>query len=75
MLTPWQEFEARAAWLLSRVRSLSSGRTPDKDGKKCASRRTLTTVEQRVKDTWGGQYAVVKSIDEALALVFGEGVS
>ncbi len=40
-----------------------------KDGAKIPSARKLTPLEQQFFDTWGGQCAVVKNIDEAVELL------
>lgn len=40
-----------------------------KDGDKRPSAQRLTPAEVRWRDAWRGQYAVVTSVDEALALI------
>lgn len=40
-----------------------------KDGAKSASRRALTPAQATFRDTWRGQWAVVESVDQALAVI------
>lgn len=43
-----------------------------KDPKKPLSQRKLTPDEQRFSDAWEGQYAVVQTAEEAIAILAGE---
>ena len=42
-----------------------------KDGRKSAGNRPLTPAQKKLRAEWRGQYAVVTSVDEALAVVAG----
>ena|SRR5580765_1267170 len=43
-----------------------------KDGRKPFSGRQLTPDEQRFKDEWAGQYAIVESVEDAVEYVLAE---
>jgi len=43
-----------------------------KDGRKPLSARQLTPDEQRFKDEWAGQYAIVESVEDAVDYILAE---
>ncbi len=43
-----------------------------KDGHLALSRRQLTPDEQRFKDEWAGQYAIVESVEDAVDYILAE---